>query len=342
MSRTLSKAVFCLFAISASSIHPARACSVFYEPKPYEETLVQLREPRLLNHVRDAAAIYVARVAAHRRSGEEEPPDFFDRNPIFTTEYRFTVTKLLKGADIDSFWYRPKLPNDYLAVPLYDADGRVIIDAKNPVASDSPASAKLRQSYFSFWVDDETLSIGESLTPGDCRTYVFFESGVDYLFVLDSNGKTLSAERTVSDDDAWLAAVRYVAENPGATDLGALTIEALFSTLWGSIDRMTVARCGRSPKVIQTDLVTGETKNHVPRKAFWFDDGEDPYIEFPFDRSGCRKGSSYLRFQYYQWFPIGGDDVVDLRSLAFAKRIVGETRVRVSQIADWAKEAPHP
>lgn len=342
MSRTLSKAVFCLFVISASSMHPARACSVFYEPKPYEETLAQLREPRLLNHVRDAAAIYVARVAAHRRSGKAEPPDLFDAQTLFATEYRFSVTKVLKGADVDSFWYRPKLPNDYLAVPLYDADGREIIDAKNPVVLDPDASAQLRHSYFSFWVDDESLGIGESTTAGDCRTYVFFESGVDYLFVLDNDGKALSAERIVSGDDAWLAAVRHVVENPDATDLGALTVEALFSTLWGSVDRMTVARCGRSPKVVQTNLVTGELENYVPRKAFWFDDGEDPYIEFPFDRSACRKGSSYLRFQYYQWLPIGGDDVVDFRSLAFAKRIVGETRVRVSQIANWAKEAPHP
>ncbi|MEQ1932025.1 MAG: hypothetical protein ABL957_16045 [Parvularculaceae bacterium] len=344
MDRMLLGVVSCFLAFLASSICAARACSVFYEPEAYAATLSRLREPRLLNHVRDAAAIYRARVAGHRRSGEPEPPSSHDRSLYFTTEYRFSVVEALKGADVDSFWYRSKRPNkDYLAVPLYSASGNVVVDAKkSPFLVDADAAAKLRHSYFSFWVDDESLGVGESISPGDCRTYVFFETGVDYLFVLDSEGKTLSAERIASDDDAWLAAVRHVAAMPNAEDLGDLTFEALFSTLWGSIERMSVARCGRSPKIIQTDLITGEREDHVPRKAFWFDVGEDPYIEFPFNQSDCRKGSSYLAFDFHQWFPIDADDVVDLQGVAFEKRVVGETKIPMNQLTGWARRAARP
>ncbi|WP_370336096.1 hypothetical protein [Parvularcula marina] len=322
---------------SIPAIHSeATACSIIYEPKPYAEVLAELHRPELLEHVNDASAIYIARMASSEKSSSPLAEDRYDDQLYYPSKYQFSVHEVIKGMDIDTFAYKSKSgDNNFIAIPLYGEEGDIVMDSEASLTLDPLSEAEFRHSSFGFWIRSQ-LNIGEAAGAGDCLDYVYFEPDADYLFVLDDEGRTQSAERIAGgENDPWLTAVRYVIAQPDAEAVGVTTLKDALS-LFSLMQRVKVERCGPSPAISEKILPDGMRKLTEPTKMSWFDEGDDPYIEYPFEESDCLVGMEFLVINFDQWFDLDVTGVIDFTDLAFEKHIVGPRTALFSDVLKWA------
>lgn len=322
--------IFLIFlSLVQFQVNRALACSIIYEPRPYSEEIDELRRQKLTDLIENASTILLAKVTAHSKANEFLSSDRL----LVPTLYEFAVIEVLKGKDIKGFPYISKDGVDnYVALPLYDSDGIVIVEAENAVVVDSDAFWEDRHSSYSFWSRANPL-IGEMISPGDCRDYVYFKPDATYLFMLDAAQKTISAERIPTNNDLWLAGVRRALSSEGT--FGEITIENIFKDMRPIVERITVTRCGRSPKIVREDLLFNTEEEETPRRAFWFKSGGDPYIEYPFERSTCKRGAVYLTLDYLQWFFVETNGAIDFEDIALELELFGPTIIGLNQVIEW-------
>lgn len=314
----------------------AGACSIIAPPEPHSETINQIRSKTHLDLIRGAGSIYIAKLVDTRRTADPVKSSPYWDVERYATDYRLEVIETLYGDPVNEIWYRSNALGDPdLGLPLVNAEGEVTLTKDRGYSADFDQEATERHSAFSFWQGWTRFIVAESISPGDCRNYIFFDPDVEYLVSIDADGKFTSAERVPTVDDPWLNAVRFAIDNPDTPHLGEITLQSTFREFEPMVEIATIRRCGRSPKVVRVDQVDGSKEIEEPKKNLRFRRNDDPYTEFPFTRQSCRRHARYLIVGYAQWFRVSPSGLVDLSELAFAKELTGPTKVSVETLLKW-------
>ncbi|GJL95484.1 MAG: hypothetical protein DHS20C05_18890 [Hyphococcus sp.] len=309
------------------------ACSIYASPTPYEKDVELLKRPVFSELVKSATFIDLAIVTSSHKSPTKLKGQIYDYNATYGTRYNFESLESLKGGGDKTFFYiAPNEDNNFVAEPLYNADG-VIPSTLGFQVRYNQHLAELRHRHPLFWNTGE-INIGEPSTYGSCRTYVEFELGTRYLVLRDLQGAFLSAEQIDFSDDIWLIAVRNLVQDP-TKDYGY------------SIDLKNYIRMQAQPSIIEikscrnlsltiTNIRKKTTTVKKPQRYIF--DGIDDFINFPFDKKSCRVGTKYFTTYSYdssQWFKVDSFGIINFTDIAGQLKIKDPQKLPLTTLYDW-------
>ncbi len=330
------KEILLATVLGVISVTNSDACTVLGKPIPYEDYIASLREPKFANIVRMAATIDLAVATSQRKTDQPEPWNEtrgkYDGDDVYKSRYFFTVSEKLKGNSDNEYEYTSQFgKRDQQAIPFYQ-NNDVVIGPSN-FDSFTSYNAEIQHRNSNFWENGFT-TIGNTISPGDCDDYVWFDIGTTYLVFRDKNGAFISAEQIDAPHDIWLIAVRNLIVDPDR-DFGYAIYLRNFIKLQYSPSMITVRSC-RNPTLEISDLRTNKT-NIEENDSVYDDDESYRFIEYPFTKDTCRVGNRYYSNSdiYGQWFEITDGDLVDLTDIAGQLKIKDPRKVPLAELRSW-------